>query len=414
MKMRSYDVVIAGAGPAGLMCAYHAAKRGLGVLVVEKNQQSAKKLRITGKGRCNLINACEVSEFLENIRRNSKFLYSSIYSFPPSEIMSFFENRDLPLVIERGNRVFPLSSNAHDVAETLIFAAKREGVRIIKGRVSGIRVIENTVSSVMVDGTRQITCKAAVIATGGMSYPKTGSDGDGYMLAKELSHTVIPVRGSLVPIVCDGDEACMQGLSLRNVELIAEKNKRIIFKQMGELLFTHFGVSGPLILSLSSHLLDENLKDINVYIDLKPALDDNKLEKRIIRDFRENSNKDFANSLDALLPKKLIPIVMARSKIPHDKKINSITVAERKAIIDIVKHFSLSLKEFRPIDEAVVTAGGIDVNEVDPKTMMSKKINNLYFAGEVLDVDGYTGGFNLGIAFATGAKAGNSIQINKE
>ena len=407
--MTSCDVVIVGAGPAGLMCAYQAAKRGLKAVVIEKNKVAAKKLRITGKGRCNLINACDTAEFLQNIRRNSNFLYSSISKFSPDDICEFFSNLGLELVVERGNRVFPKSGDANDVAEVLISAVKGMGARIVTDTVADICQSDGKISSVILESGRIFHCRAAVIATGGVSYPKTGSTGDGYRFAERLNHSVVPPKASLVPIICNNDESSMQGLSLKNISLIAKKEQKILFKQQGELLFTHFGISGPLVLSLSSFLVDEHLNEIEAYIDLKPALDFTTLDARILRDFVKYINKDFTNSLSELLPKKLIAIVVARSGIDPHRKVNSITQDERRTLVNILKHFTLSLESFSSIDEAIVTAGGVDVREIDPSTMMSKYVQNLHFAGEVLDVDGYTGGFNLGIAFSTGAAAGLNI-----
>ncbi len=408
-KCSDIDVVVIGAGPAGLMAACFAAERGLSVAVIEKNDLIAKKLRITGKGRCNLTNDCDEEEFLRNVRRGEKFMYSSIRGFSSRDVIRFFESRGLPLVTERGNRVFPKSQKAADVAEVLIKAVKDVGATIRKGNVKEVLTENGAVSGVTTDKGETIFCKAVIVATGGISYPKTGSTGDGYRIAKKYNHRVEKPLGSLVPIVCDNDESELQGLSLRNVELTAKKGDRILFSEQGEMLFTHFGVSGPLVLTMSSHLVGEDLREIRASVDLKPALERDVLDKRVLRDFSKNSNRDFKNSLDELLPKKMIPVVIKRSGIDPEKKVRDITAIERSALIDTIKQFRLSLSAFRPVEEAIVTAGGVCLDEINPKTMMSKKVDNLYFSGEVLDVDAYTGGFNLGIAFATGAAAGKYV-----
>ena len=404
-----YDVVVIGGGSSGLMTAYFAAARRLKTLVVDKGDRLAKKLRITGKGRCNLTNNCDAGVFLSNVRRGGKFLTSSVSRFSSADIMEFFETRGLPLITERGNRVFPKNGDANDVAETLIAAARDAGTVFLRGRVVEIQQLNSTVASVILETGKRIDCSAAVIATGGLSYPKTGSTGDGYFMAGELSHTINTPSASLVPIICDTDDTWPVGLSLRNSRLVAVKAGKQLFSEQGEMLFTHFGVSGPLILSLSSYLAGENLKEITVYVDLKPALGETELDNRILRDFSDNINKDFKNSLDKLLPKKIIPAVINRSRIKQTRKINSVTVKERAALAKAIKHFDIAITGFRPVTEAVITAGGVELSEVDPKTMMSKKVKNLHFAGEVLDIDGYTGGFNLSIAFATGAAAGEWV-----
>ena len=404
-----FDAAVAGGGPAGLMAACFAAESGVRVVVIEKNSVPAKKLRISGKGRCNLINHCDVLTFLQNVRRGSRFLQSCINSFTAEDIMDFFETRGLSLVVERGGRVFPASQSADDVAETLIESAKKAGVSFIKGRVTEVLTADNRVTSIRLGSGEIIDCKAAVIATGGLSYPKTGSTGDGYRIAKKLSHRITAPHASLVPIECSAELSGLQGLSLKNVGLTAEKNGSRVFFGQGEMLFTHYGVSGPLVLTMSSHLAGENLRDITAYVDLKPALSKEELDRRVLRDFSKNLNRDLKNSLDELLLKKLIPAVISRSGIDPHKKINSISSHERAALVETIKRFLLFMTGFRPIDEAIVTAGGVELFEIYPKTMMSKKVENLYFAGEVIDADGFTGGFNLGIAFATGAAAGRSI-----
>lgn len=404
-----YDVVIAGGGPSGLIAACYAADRGLRTLVVDRGEKAGKKLRITGKGRCNLTNDCDVETFLSNIRRGAKFLRSCVTGFSSAEVMRFFEYRGLALVTERGSRVFPESHDANDVAETLIGAVRDAGAEIVRGRVAEVVRNSGAVSAVILQPGVKIACKAVIIATGGLSYPKTGSTGDGYVMAKKMSHTINPPRASLVPLVCETGEFWPTGLSLKNVELTARRAKTRVFHERGELLFTHFGLSGPLTLSMSSHLVGEEYREISAYIDLKPALEPEKLDARIIRDFSENLNKELKNSLGALLPKSIIPAVISKSGIDPGKRINSVTAAERAALAGAIKRFTVSVIEPRPIEEAVITAGGVELSEIDPKTMMSKKVKNLHFAGEVLDADGYTGGFNLGIAFATGAAAGSQV-----
>jgi len=402
-----FDVVVVGGGPSGLMAAYFAAQRGLKVAVVDKNRQLAKKLRITGKGRCNLTNDCDAETFLSNVRRGAKFLQSSLSRFSSADVMEFFKSRGLELITERGGRVFPKSQKAESVAETLIDAARDAGVFFLTGRASEVELKEGAVTSLLFSGGR-IGCDSVIIATGGLSYPKTGSTGDGYNIAEKLSHTITPLQASLVPVECE-IEPQLQGLSLKNVELIASRGEKAIFCERGELLFTHFGMSGPLVLSLSSHLVGEKPDELTVYIDLKPALSRDILDKRILRIFSENLNRCIKNSLDTLLPKKLIRPVIERSGINPDKRVNAVSSGERASLVETLKRFSTPIKALRPIDEAVVTAGGVDLSEIDPKTMMSKKVKNLYFAGEVIDADGYTGGFNLGIAFATGAAAGRNV-----
>ncbi|MEA5050965.1 MAG: NAD(P)/FAD-dependent oxidoreductase [Oscillospiraceae bacterium] len=404
------DVAVAGAGPAGLTAAIAAAGRGLSVTVIEKNDMPGKKLLITGKGRCNVTNDCGVPEFLQNVRSGERFLYSSLTAFGPAQTMEFFEDAGVPLKTERGNRVFPVSDRAADIRDALVRAAKQAGCAFVTGRAAGIETRDGAVCALSLADGRRISCRALILATGGLSYPKTGSTGDGYALAQAAGHTVTPPRPSLVPLVCaGGDCAALQGLSLRNVKLTARAGDKTIFSEQGELLFTHYGVSGPLVLTLSARMVGADTRTAALSVDLKPALDEKTLDRRLQRDFSAQLNREFKNSLGALLPKKLIPVVVARSGIDPQKKLNALTAAERLSLARLIKDFRLEATDMRSFDEAVVTAGGVALPEVSPKTMESKRIRNLHFAGELLDADAFTGGFNLGIAFATGHAAGMHV-----
>ncbi len=393
-----------------MLCAVISARRGLEVLVLEPERRLGRKLRITGKGRCNLTNACEVREFLENVPRNPKFLQSSLYRFPPSEAMSFFEGLGLPLKVERGSRVFPASDSAGDVADTLERALSKAGALVRHEKALHIRMGDGHVTGVETPrGT--IPCRAVVLCTGGMSYPATGSRGDGYRLAAALGHRVTKLRPSLVPLISDEYCSQLQGLSLRNVTLSAfDEGGRLLFRELGEMLFTHFGVSGPLVLSASAHM--PSLGGSGRYrlsLDLKPGLDERKLDERLLKDFAKYSNKEFKNALDDLFPQKLIPVLVSLSGIPEETKVNLLTREQRHRLAAFIKDFPLSVLGARPIEEAIVTAGGVDVREVNPRTMESLLVKGLYFAGEILDVDAYTGGFNLQIAWSTAYTAANSI-----
>lgn len=406
------DVLVIGAGPAGMMAAHTAALYGAQVLLLERNDRPGRKLLITGKGRCNVTNDCGETEFLQNIPTNPKFLYSAIYGFTTQDTKHWFEQLGVALKTERGNRVFPVSDRASEIAGAMVRACREAGVRFETGRVSELLRVEQRVTGVRCEDGREFIARNVILATGGCSYPMTGSTGDGYRLAESAGHTVTPVRPSLVPLTSD-DETCadLQGLSLRNVELslIEEapgKKPRVLYRELGELLFTHYGMSGPLVLSASAHIRDWSAGRYLVRIDLKPGLDEKQLDNRILRDFTEFANRDFANSLEKLLPRKLIPIAIQRSGIPPLQKVNAITREQRHALTCLLKGLTIPVNGFRPIDEAIVTAGGVKVGEVDPKTMASRLQPGLYFAGEVLDVDGYTGGFNLQIAFSTGYAAG--------
>ena len=409
MSDKSCDLVVIGGGPAGLMCAYQAAQRGLSVILFDPNRQLGRKLRITGKGRCNVTNNCDIKTFMSNIPGDGRFLYSALNRLSPSDTIAFFENNGLPLKTERGNRVFPVSDNANDVAGLMVSLCERAGVKTVRGRVK--KILEKNGEVTGVDTTEgKISCSAAAVCTGGKSYPLTGSDGAGYQFARELGHTVVPPRPSLVPLESDDDYCAeMQGFSLKNVNLTVTEDGKSIFTEQGEMLFTHFGISGPLVLSASSHMRKVGKAEYKAFIDLKPALDEKKLDARILRDFEKYSNKEFKNSLNELAGSAMIPVLVRLSGIPEDKKVNEITREQRKALVHLFKNFPVNVTGTRPIDEAIVTSGGVSVKEVNPRTMESKLVKGLYFAGEVLDLDGYTGGFNLQIAWSTGYVAGNSI-----
>ncbi len=407
----SYDCIIVGGGAAGMMAAITAAGLGKSTLLLEKMNRCGKKISITGKGRCNVTNNCTSDDFFANIPTNPRFLYSAYAGFNSQDCMDFFERLGVPLKTERGNRVFPASDKAEDIVRALEQGCEDYGVNRIFSKVTEIITEDGAVKGVKC-GSRTYFAPSVLIATGGKSYPGTGSDGDGYRFAEELGHTVTDIKPSLVPIESD-DEYCreMMGLSLKNVVLTLKdtvKNK-VVFSEMGEMLFTHFGVSGPLVLSASSHIPQVESGRYIFYIDLKPALDEKKLDERILRDFKEIPNRIFANSLSKLLPSKMIPTVVELSGIDGEKQVNSVTKQERQRLVSLLKAFPVHIRSFRPIAEAIVTSGGVKVSEVSPKTMESKLVKGLYFAGEVLDVDGYTGGFNLQIAFSTGCLAGENM-----
>lgn len=403
------DAVVIGGGPAGMLCSAVAAERGLDVILLEPQKILGRKLRITGKGRCNVTNNCDVKEMMRNIPGDGRFLYSALNKFPPSSTMELFESLGVKLKTERGNRVFPVSDNAHDIASALISYMKRNGVRVLKTSAKHILTDDGAVTGVLTDDG-VIDCKNAVIATGGLSYPLTGSTGWGFEEAKELGHTVIPGRASLVPLESD-DEYCtkMQGFSLKNVTLSAYEDDTLIYRELGEMLFTHFGVSGPLVLSASAHMRRFGECKYRLEIDLKPALDEKKLDARLLRDFDKFKNRDFANALDELAGRTMIPVLIELSGIAPDTKVNSITREQRHALLRLFKAFPVSVSGTRPVNEAIVTSGGVSTREVNPRTMESKLLSGLYFVGEVLDLDAYTGGFNLQIAWATGYTAGNSL-----
>ena len=403
------DLVVIGGGAAGMMCAVMAARRGLSVTILDRNLQLGRKLRITGKGRCNVTNACDIREFMANIPGDGRFLYSAMSRFGTREVMAFFENLGVPLKIERGNRVFPASDNANDIADALVKECRRLGVQTLRTSARRLLTQDGAVCGVLTD-EGELSCRAAAVCTGGLSYPKTGSDGTGYRLAREAGHTVTPRRPSLVPLTSE-DPWCaqMQGFSLRNVSLSAYEGEKPVFRELGEMLFTHFGVSGPLVLSASAKLRHIGEKPCRLEIDLKPALDEKKLDARLLRDFQKFANREFRNALGELAGRAMIPVLVELSGIPGETKVHDITREQRMALLRLLKAFPVSVSGTRPIDEAIVTAGGVSTKEVDPRSMESKLVRGLYFAGEVLDLDAYTGGFNLQIAWCTGYVAGNAV-----
>ena len=401
-------IAVIGGGPAGLMAAGLAAEAGASVTLFEKNPKVGRKLAITGKGRCNVTNNCDVQTVLANVPVNPRFLYSALGRFSPADAMAFFENLGVPLKTERGGRVFPVSDKAIDVVDALFFWVKRAGVTIVNEPVEDILTRDGRVTGVFA-GNHDHKADRVILATGGASYPLTGSTGDGYRFAKALGHTIVPPRPSLVPLVEDGTVCqSLMGLSLRNVAITVLENDKTIYQDFGEMLFTHFGLSGPLILSASAHMRHFGSKNYRIEIDLKPALDEKTLDKRVLGDFEKHKNSDFVNALGELLPRKLIPAVIEAAGIDPRVKVHSITKAERASLVRVLKHFPVRISGARPIAEAIVTTGGVSVKQVDPKTMASKVTPGLYFAGEILDVDAYTGGFNLQIAWATGRLAGLS------
>ena len=414
-------VVVIGGGPAGMMAAITAKENRNDVVLIEKNNQLGKKLLITGKGRCNITSSLDIEEFIKNTPGNGMFLYSAYQQYTNKDIIQFLKKQGLDVKEERGNRIFPVTDKSIDVLKCFTKRMKELNIDIMYNTKVTEILVENIDGSTKVTGvkTEKKIWKAdkVILATGGKSYPLTGSTGDGYLLAEKLGHHIVPIKPSLVPLESHNISECkeLQGLSLRNIQikLIDQEKNKCIYEDFGEMLFTHFGVSGPTILSASAHLvryknINELLENKNIIlkIDLKPALNDKKLNDRILRDFNETKNKQFKNSLDKLLPQKLIPIIIKRSKIDPNKKVNEITKKEREELIKIIKNFDLIIKKFRPIEDAIITSGGINIREINPKTMESKKVKGLYFAGEIIDVDSYTGGFNLQIAYSTGYTAG--------
>ena len=422
------NVVVIGGGPAGILAGISASEQGNQVTILEKMNTLGKKLCITGKGRCNITSSLRIDEFIKNIPGNGKFLYSAFKNFTNKDIINLLEQEGLKTKVERGNRVFPVTDRASDVRDALIRVLKNKNVKIItdakveeievkNGKVTGVYYILNS-------NLQFVEADKVILATGGKSYPLTGSTGDGYELAKKLGHTITEIRPSLVALKAKQD-ICqrLQGLSLKNVGLKIYRDNKLVYEDFGEMLFTHFGVSGPIILSGSAHLVRGSMKNVYISIDIKPALDEAKLDERILRDFSEEKNKEFKNSLNKLLPQKLIPVVVdIMDKITNEdlkidekdnisnKKVNSITKEERHKLVKLLKNFNIAIEGFRPVEEAIVTAGGVNIKEINPKTMESKLVTGLYFAGEIIDVDAYTGGFNLQIAYSTGYTAGKNIE----
>ncbi len=403
----SEQILVIGAGPAGMMAAGIAAKNGKNVVLIEKNKIPGKKLYITGKGRCNLTNIIDIDKFFDYIPVNPKFLYSALYSFDNIQLINFFKNLGLETKVERGGRVFPVTDKSKDVVKTLEKFLKMNNVKIIQGEVIKILTKDKYIDGVQFKNGQVKRCKRVVLATGGASYPQTGSTGDGYRFTRQLGHTISRIKPSLVPLETEENWVKKtNNLKLKNIKISLFKNGKEIYNDFGELTFEEYGISGPVVLSASSHIEDPLKDKYKLKIDLKPALSFDKLDSRIIRDFKKYSRKDFSNSLNDILPVKLIPVILKLSSIPFNKKVNQITQKERYHLIKLLKNMSLTIKNFRPISEAIITSGGVNVDEVDPGTMASRLIKNLYFAGEILDVEGYTGGFNLQISFSTGYLAG--------
>ena len=408
--MSSNSIIVVGAGAAGCMAAITAAKRGLSVTLIDRNPKIGRKILITGKGRCNVTNNCDRDTLMSSIPTNSRFLYSAFAAFSPQDTMKFFEACGVPLKTERGNRVFPVSDKSMDIIDALFRKIIKYGIRIVNDSVTDLIIEKNKVTGVVTEKTKY-DADSVLICCGGCSYPQTGSDGYGYVLAKQAGHTITEPTPSLIPIEVN-ETWCgeLQGLSLKNVSLKVFNNKnKEVYSDFGEMLFTHYGLSGPIIFSASSHMSIKKSSEYSFEIDLKPALTAEQLDRRIISDFEKYHNKDFINSLVDLLPKKMIPVSVMLSGIDPHKKCSEITKSERAALLKVIKKLTLTFKKFRPIEEAIVTSGGVKVKEIDPKTMQSKLCRGLYFAGEVIDVDAYTGGFNLQIAFSTGFLAGKSI-----
>lgn len=395
------DIIIIGGGASGCFAGVQASRFGKSVLLFEKNEKLGRKLRITGKGRCNVTNNSDIQEHMKNIPTNPRFMYSAFSVFDAYNTMDLFEEIGVPLKTERGNRVFPVSDNANDIADSMVKEMKKSGVKIINKRVTKL-IIENNTCIGVKAGNDEYYAKSVLIACGGKSYQNTGSTGDGYTLAESAGHTITEIKPSLVPLVSP-DKYCseMMGLSLRNVTLNLYDRDKLIFSELGEMLFTHFGMSGPLVLSASSHIREMSPERYMVLIDLKPALSPEQLDARIQRDFAENLNRDFVNGIRKLLPAKLIPVAVRLSGISPEQKVNSITKEQRHKFGHLIKAFPVRISGFRPVNEAIITSGGVSVKEINPKTMESKLISGLFFAGEVIDVDAYTGGFNLQIAFST-------------
>lgn len=408
--MEGYDLIVIGAGAAGLTAAGTAAQQGARVLLLDKNRTNGRKLLITGKGRCNITNACDIADFIKHIPVNGRFLYSAFHQFTNQDLMALLERYGLKTKEERGQRVFPVSDRAADVLSALEKYVFTGSVRRITGCAASLLQKENTIYGVQLADGKRLYAPCVVVATGGVSYPQTGSTGDGYRLAEQAGHTIVPPRPSLVPLETE-ERWCAEamGLALRNIAIrVTDENNKLIYEDFGELMLAHYGVSGPVIISASAHLTGLPKQKYYLSIDLKPALEISALDKRLLRDFEQNINREFQNALDRLFPKMLIPVMVRLSGIDPHKRVHEITRPERLAFAALIKALPLTIKRTRPIAEAIVTSGGVAVGEVNPRTMASKKADGLYFAGEVLDVDGYTGGFNLQIAFSTGYCAGMS------
>ena len=407
------DILIIGGGAAGLMAAGVASMAGKSVMILERNERPARKVMITGKGRCNVTNNCDsLDELISNVPVNGRFLYSAFSSFMPRDTMELFEDMGVPLKTERGNRVFPVSDKAVDIVDALTAFATDDGGQIVNARATELIIEDGCVKGVVTEDGERFFAEKVLVATGGKSYPVTGSTGDGYDFARQAGHTVTELKPSLVSLVChEGFCTDLQGLALRNVaiKVVDTAKKKEIYKDMGEMLFTHFGVSGPMILSASSHMRNMEKGRYEIFVDMKPALTPEQLDNRILRDFSENNNKNFINSLGGLLPRKIIPVVVKLSGIRPTEKVNQITKEQRARLVSVLKEFKITVNDFSPIKDAIVTSGGVKVSEINPKTMESKLCKNLYFAGEVIDVDAYTGGFNLQIAFSTGHLAGENM-----
>lgn len=400
------EVVVIGGGASGLMAAYAAAKNGNRVVLLEKNEKLGKKIYITGKGRCNLTNDCSPEEFLSGVVSGEKFLIRAIRQFSPADTMNFFEENGLPLKVERGNRVFPVSDHASDVTKTLEKACREVGVQIVlQAQVTEVVCESGAVKAVRTQG-KCYSCDSVIIATGGLSYPSTGSTGDGYAFAMQAGHTITACVPSLVGIELCNDVVAAQGISLKNVSLTAKYNNKLIYEEQGECLFTHYGISGPLVLTLSALINRLTVREVELYLDFKPALDAAQLENRLLRDFAERKNEQMKNVMRGLLPAGVIPLVLRAARVPAEKQANAVTKEERRRLVSALKMLPLFPKALRGFQEAVVTAGGVSLKEIDPSSMQSKKIKGMYFCGEVLDCDAFTGGFNLQIAFCTGHLAG--------
>lgn len=412
VTIQNYDVIVVGGGAAGTMAAGIAAKQGRKVALIERNRRIARKVLITGKGRCNVTNNCDNNAFIQAVKVNGRFLYSAINRFGTQDAMAFFEELGVPLKTERGNRVFPVSDKSVHIVDAL--ARHCSSAKLLDGRCTVLMLRDGALYGVKLEDGTSVHANSVVIATGGMSYPMTGSDGDGYRLAKQAGHTIVKPTPSLIPIVTK-EPWCkdLMGLSLKNVTLTLTDTAagKVLYQELGEMLFTHFGISGPLVLSASSHMREEKMADYTITIDLKPGLSIEQLDARLLRDFAKNLNKDFLNSLSDLLPRKMIPVMVALSGIDGEEKVNQITKEQRATLVGLFKGMRVTPQAFRPIEEAIITSGGVNVKEVNPKTMESKLVKGLFFAGEVLDVDAFTGGYNLQIAFSTGVLAGENAGL---